>query len=225
MQISVQGEQRVRVAPERAELHLSVTRQGPDRARVVAAVTATANQVGRELGALQASGAVERYAIEPLRTYSSKKTPSSAERITASVDARVTFADFEALGRYTADLGGRTGVQLSWVRWSLTDATADRLRDECIAGAIGRARDRASSMARAAGADDIEIVEIADPGLLSGGETRTMLGGGRELSAMAARGLAMEEAEAVEIRPEEIEVGAQLQVRFVTREARGPAPA
>jgi uncharacterized protein YggE len=215
MQITVQGEQRVRVAPERAELHLSVTQQGTDRARVVADVTENANGLSRDLDALTASGAVERFAVEPLRTYAWKKNPASAERITATVDARVTFADFEALGRFTADLGNRGGVQLGWVGWSLTDATADRLRDECIAGAVGRARDRAASMARAAGAGALEIVEIADPGMLAVGEARTMLGG-RDMVAMSARGMKMAEPEAVEIRPEEIEVGAQLQVRFVT---------
>ncbi len=216
MQISVQGEQRVRVAPERAELHLSVTKQGTDRARIVADVTENANRLAGELDALKASGAVEKFAVEPLRTYAWKKNPASAERITATVDARVTFADFEALGRFSAELGNRAGIQLGWVGWSLTDATADRLRDECIAGAVGRARERAASMARAAGAGDLEIVEIADPGMLSSAEARTMLGGGRDMIAMSARGMKMDEPDAVEIRPEEIEVGAQLQVRFVT---------
>lgn len=216
MRISVQGEQRVRVVPERAELHLSITLQGTARERVIADVTSIANQVGGELVALQASGAVERSAVEPLRTYASRKNPASPERVTATVAARADFVDFEALGRYTAELAGRTGIQLGWVRWSLTDATADRLRDECIEGAVHRARARAEAMARAAGASAIEISEIADPGLLGGGESQTMLGGGREMVALASRGMAMDEAAAVEIRPEEIEVGAQLQVRFVT---------
>ena len=140
MQISVQGEQRVRVAPERADLSLAASQEGTDRAKVVADVTAAANEIGRELEAFKAAGVVERYSVQAMRTYAWKKGPHSPERITASVDITARFVDFAALGGYTAEAAARTGVRLGWVNWALTDATADRLRDECIAGAVARAR-------------------------------------------------------------------------------------
>lgn len=218
MQISVQGDQRVRVAPERAELFLNVTEEGTDRSKVIAAVTAAANRVAGELAEATTAGTVESHVVEPLRIHAWRKNRTSAERVTATVGVRATFVDFEALGRSTADLAGRPGVQLGWVRWFLTDATADRLRDECIAGAVDRARSRAEAMARAAGAGEIEIVEIADPGLLGTADAQTMFGGREKLFAARAMGMSAEAApEPVEIRPEDIEVAAQLQLRFVTR--------
>lgn len=215
MKISVQGEQRVKVAPERAELYLAASGEHTDRAKVIADVTATANQLGRELEELKQAGAVERYTVQPLRTWAVRKGRSRVEQITATVELTADFADFEALGRFTSDVSGRDGVRLAWVRWRLTDATADRLRDECIAGAVERARQRAEAMARAAGAGTIEIVEIADPGLLGNPEpqvplARPMMARGAMASPMA------DESESVQIVPQEIEIGAQLQLRFDT---------
>lgn len=212
MQISVMGEQRVRVAPERAVAHLTVTIEGNDRSTAVAEATAAANGIKAELDALKGSAAVETFAIEPLRTWSWRPSERAAERFSANVEVRATFADFDALGHYAADVAGRRGVQLGWVEWALTDATADRLRDECIAGAVKGARERAEAMARAAGAGAIEITEIADPGMLAGPEMR--------MASAAAKGYGgrgMDAAEPVQIVPEELEIGAALQLRFSTR--------
>lgn len=216
MQISVEGRQQVTVAPERAELSLTAVLEGAERDKVIRDVTVIANQIGREVEQLQHVGSVERHTVQPLRVNSWKKNRTSPERITVSVDLQITFIDFESLGRYTADLGGRDGVRLGWVNWSLTDATADRLRDECIEGAVARARQRAEAMARAAGAGEIEITEIADPGLLGTPEARQSFDAMRPMMAMSARGKAMEEPEAVVVVPQEIEIGAQLQLRFAT---------
>lgn len=217
MQISVSGEQHVKAAPERAELALSVTSEGPDRAALLAEVTAAANQIHQEMSALHDGGSVERFSMQPLRTYSWRRNRSAAERVTASVDLTASFSDFEALGRYTADLGARNLVRLGWVNWTLTDATADRLRDECIAGAVLRARHRAKAMARAAGAGPIEIVEIADPGLMGSSEAKVMFSDRRTMSGMARQAMIdRPEPEVVQVVPQEIEIGAQLQLRFTT---------
>ena len=61
----------------------------------------------------------------------------------------------------------------------------------------------------------IEIVEIADPGLLGNPEphvplARPMMARGAMASPMA------DESESVQIVPQEIEIGAQLQLRFDT---------
>jgi uncharacterized protein len=212
MQISVQGVQQVRVAPERAELSLAASLEGTDREKVIADVTAAANEIGRELEAFKAVGAVERYSVQPLRTSAWKKGSNSPERVTASVEINARFSDFEALGRYTAEAAARTGVRLGWVNWVLTDATADRLRDECIAGAVARARQRAEAMARAAGAGAIEITEVADLGMLGVPEARMIFDGGMRSMAMAAKAA----PEPVAVVPQEVEIGAMLQLRFVT---------
>ena len=212
MQLSVQGEERVKVAPERAELNLAVSAEGADRARVVAEVTTAANRVAAELGELRDKGLVERFSVRPLQTYAFRPGRTAAQRFTATVDATAVFTDFEVLGSYTSELAVRPEARLGYVRWFLTDETARRLQDECLAGAVQRARTRAEAMARAAGAGAVEIVEIADPGLLGAAESTMGLGGAPRMFALA-KGV-RDEAEPVMIVPEQIEVGAALQLRF-----------
>lgn len=212
MLISVSAEKTVRVAPERAELNLSVEFTGPDRARAVADATATAQAV---VASLKEAG-VERPTVDALRTYTSQQ--GRAQRVTATVGVRALFTDLENLGRVVADLAEREGVRLGWVSWSLSEATENRLRDECIAGAVQRGRERAEAMARAAGASEIEITEIADPGMLGAAEVQSHLEG-RPMMAMARSAKAGGDVvpDPLEVVPSDVTIGAQLQLRFVTR--------
>lgn len=216
MQISVSGEERRQIDPERAEVHLTVSREGADRARVVGDATALANALAAELAELQQAGAVTRHVVQPLHTSVWRRTRRSAEEFTASVDLTATFADFEELGRRTGDWATREGVRLGWVRWFVTRETTRRITDECIAGAVERARERAGAMARAAGAGELEIVEIADPGLLGTPESTMHFAAAPRMMAMARSAGAADE-EPVRIEPEPVEIAVTLQLRFASR--------
>lgn len=213
MQISVSGEQHVRVPPERADLNLAASLEGSDRAALTRRVSEAVAGLTDELTALREAGAIERFSVQPLRVFSWKAN-RIGQRVHVTADLAVTFVDFEELGRFTAEVGRRDGVRLGGVSWRLTDETADRLRDECIAGAVARATKRAEAMARAAGKDAVEIVEIADPGLL--GDAAVAMPVAYAAAAFKPRGAAVPEDEGFEVIPEDIEIGALLNLRFVT---------
>ncbi len=213
MQISVSGEQHVRVPPERADLNLAASLEGSDRAALTRRVSEAVAGLTDELTALREAGAIERFSVQPLRVFSWKAN-RIGQRVHVTADLAVTFVDFEELGRFTAEVGRRDGVRIGGVDWRLTDESADRLRDECIAGAVARATKRAEAMARAAGKDAVEIVEIADPGLL--GEAAIAFGAPVAGAAFRARGAAAPDDSGFEVIPEDIEIGALLNLRFVT---------
>lgn len=212
MIIVVGGSHEVRHAPERAVVHLSVAQEGNVRTTVLAAVSEAANVLKRELDALASAGRVERVVVEPPRTWSWKPRRQQ-ERFSATVEVRVTFTDLEALGPFAADAGSRPLVRLGGVGWELTDATRRRLQDDAIAAAIARARERAEAMARAAGAGDLRVLKITDPGLMDAP------GAGVARYAMAAMSRGGEDAAPVEIVPEDVSIDVSVQVRFEATEA------
>ena len=213
MHITVQGTHSVRVDPERAELHLAAQVESGSRERALADVTRTANSLAETIAALEG---VERHSIDPVRVSSWRPSDQNgrrlAERITARVSLVVEFTDFASLADFTTRVGAQAGVQLGGVAWSVTDATRERLEAEVMAEAVRQARVRATAMADADGGGDLEIVEMADPGLL-GGPGAFAAGGHPEMRAMAM-GMASDGG-SVEIVPEKVEVSASVHVRFL----------
>ena len=78
------------------------------------------------------------------------------------------------------------------------------------AGQLGQEKDYIEGVKVGA----IEITEVADPGLLGTPEARMDFGGDTRVYAMAASMKGGAEPESVKVVPEEIEIGAQLQLRF-----------
>ena len=98
---------------------------------------------------------------------------------------------------------------------TLTEETRGRIEAEALTQAIGRARRRAVAMATVDGGQDVEIVEIADPGLLGGQVVGAEPGVMRQFARSA-------EAGSVHLLPEDVEVTEVVHVRFhvVERAAR-----
>lgn len=212
MNITVQGTHRVRVRPERALLHLMALAESGSRDGAVDDATRTANRLGDELEAL--SG-VEKRTLEPLRVHAWRPSDQNgrllAERVSAQVELTATFSDFDQLADFTARAGALPGVQVGGVEWSVTDETRDRLEAVVLERAIARARARALAMAASDGAGDVEITDIADPGLLAGGPEPTTVGGPQ------FRALAAEAAGAggeLNLLPQDVEIFETVHVRF-----------
>lgn len=209
MLISVHGESHVEVAPERAVASLSVSVDDATRVRALERITATLAGFDERLGALRESGAVEKFRADAVRTWAGHEGRFGQERVYATATIAAHFLDFEALGRFLTDAAARDGVALQGVTWCLTDATERARRDECIAGAVARATGRAQAMAHAAGAGEVRIVEIADPGLLGDAGGGGMAGAPR--FAMMKATLA---DDALGVEPEDVRVEVALQLRF-----------
>ena len=61
----------------------------------------------------------------------------------------------------------RDGVQLGQVEWALTDESRTSVEAAALTRAVDQARVRALAIAQAAGWADVEVEEVADPGLLA----------------------------------------------------------
>lgn len=224
MLIAVQGSHRVQVRPERATLFFMVMTEAGSRDRALAEATRSANALAAQLGEL---AGVESHSVSPVRVNTWRPSDQNgrrlAERVTAQVDLTAVFADFDALAAFTARAGSTAGVQLGGVTWSITDETRDRIEAEVLTAAIARARRRALVMARAEGASEVEVVDIADPGLLGDGEPRFEVA-----AAYGARSLKSDEGDegdeggGVDVVPEDVEVSETVHVRFqvVEKQAR-----
>ncbi len=218
MEITVQGTHRILVTPERAEVRLTAAAEFASRERAVGEATKTANRLGETL---IGSVGVDSFRVEPVRVSSWRPADQNGrrlpDRVLAQVDIAATFTDFSELAAFTALAGTTQGVSVGGVTWSVTDSTRDRLEEEVLREAITRARRRALAMAKADGGAEVEIVEVADPGLLGGASDAS---GGRSFGSYAMKASA--EVDTVDIVPEQVEVAETVHVRFRVIEKVAP---
>lgn len=214
MEITVAATARASLPPERATLTLRVTFDGQDKAHALGMTTAIARELTTRLRALEAdeSGPTTSSTVLPISVHSQRPYSHTGELLplqhTASATMRVTFADFDALAEFVGDVGGTDGVAVEGVEWALTDATRERIEAAVLADAVERARSRATTMAHAAGALDLQFAQIADPGLL--GEPAPQARHAMELASAAM----MDGAGGIELAPEDIVIETTLHVRF-----------
>lgn len=222
MEITVVGNHKLVLAPERATLHLSVGHEADEMEPAVAAATREANMLRSQIEALRATvpSRITWFAVLPIRTRSWRPYNNDGLimplRFRAEADVRVKFCDFTALSTFAARAGASSAVSLEWVDWALTEATKGELERKALAEAVRNARERALLMAQASGAEDVSPVEVADPGLLrdvSPGDVRIESAGLFRGSAKAAT----DGSGAVDLAPEDIEIAASVHARFVTR--------
>lgn len=174
MDITVAGTHEYSVPPERATVHLAVEFEGAEPASVLTQTNVLVNELNTHLEQLRSGvvGSVTWHAVGAVGTRAWRPFNNQGNvlpmRHAAVTRVQAKFRDFEALARFTADWGARDGVRIDAVDWALTEARRTELDADVLAEAVADARRRAIVIARAAGAGDVEPVEIADPGLLSG---------------------------------------------------------
>ena len=160
--VAVRGESVREVDPELAEFTVVVSARDKDR-------QATLNRLRDRADALRQfldrfGEAIERRETGGLHVY--PESGRKGERVTAyngSVSTLLTVTDFAALGEMMLAIAAQDQTQVHGPTWSLRpDSPAHReSRRAAVADAISRARE----YAEAVGAEIIELVELADPGL------------------------------------------------------------
>ncbi|MGJ5591731.1 SIMPL domain-containing protein, partial [Micrococcus lylae] len=127
-----------------------------------------------------------------------------------SVAVTAVFTDASVLGERVSEWALRPPLEIGWVDWQLTDATHRELEESALTEAVADARRRAQVMATAAGASEVRGLEVADPGLLSGGEA-AQDSGVRFARAYAANG--GHSGDGFAVVPEDVTVEAAVDVR------------
>lgn len=218
MEISVQGTHEETVQPEIGRLHASAQAEAGDKNEVLRAATAVVQRLHAELKRLQEAGQVGELVVRPITTSSWRPVSRGRQQppiYRAHASIRADFTDFVALADLAAQLGAMEGLELNRVEWRLTDDTRRELVNACLTRAVEQARDRALTMARAAGESAVAFVQLADPGLLGQRPTVESFGGlpqaGMMRSAMMSDDLA-----GIEIQPEDLTVSGVVEARFRT---------
>lgn len=212
--ITVRGEHELRVAPERATVHLSVALDGPDRQIVVDRTLSLAAPVRESILAREESGAVTAWTSQRLSIQADRPWNNEGKRLApvyrAAVDFTATFSDLSEMSVWSTEVSGWDGVTIGYVDWHLTRETEAEVEREVATQAVGVAVSRARAYAQALGLENVTALEIADRGLISESAAPA------QMHAKALRGAALDMASAppMEFQGEEIAVSATVEARF-----------
>ena len=171
--ITVQGSARSELPPEQAVLRFTITAEGPERAPVVAAVTAALREVSSVLAARHADqGAVsqwsaDRVSVTSHRPWSNDGTPAALVH-QASAAGRATISRVDAVAELVDALAAHDLVAIDSLEWSLTDARLEREQRDVRARAVADALAKAEVLAASVGLGSLTPLALADPGMLDG---------------------------------------------------------
>jgi hypothetical protein len=218
-EITVRGTFSAFQPPERGTVHATLGYEGPSMQPVY-------DRVARDLAAVKASiapledaehGQVTWWSTQDVRTWSNRPWHKDGKQLPlvhhASVGIQVKFRDFAALSRWVGRHVAETeGFALSRVEWALTAKRREALTTEVRTRAVEDAVSRAQLYADALGLGEIRPVAVADAGMLGPG-VRPEDGAAKPqfMRAAAVGGGATE----MELAPEDVEVSAVVDARFV----------
>lgn len=216
--ITVRGSDEVRLNPELAVAHVSLTTDGPSRGGVVEAITALAVPVRADLTARKDAGSLSEWNSQRVSIWSDRPWNNDGKQLDlvhhASVELTATFTDFVALSDWLNALSENDNAQVGQIDWQLTPETRTKTEREVATAAVAAAVERATAYAQALGHATVTPQEIADLGLLSDGAANP----GREPSLMKSRMMAADAAAGsggIEFQPDAIVVSASVEARFI----------
>jgi uncharacterized protein YggE len=219
IEVTVRGVFSAFQSPERATVTLNVGHQGASKSEVYAATVASANRVATAIQALADApdGPVTWWSSERLRTWSQKPWNKDGKQLPlvhhAATSAQAKFRDFAALGAFLDDAVPLPGVSVEGISWTLTVAREQQLVAQARAQAVQDAAAKAAHYAAALGLHSVFPVAVADVGMLGGARFE----GGSAMGVAYARGSAGGAAEPLRLQPQDIEVSAQVDARFLAR--------
>jgi len=213
--ITVRGENESRVAPERAVAHVSATVDGPDRGAVVERIAALATPVREDLASRHQKGTIVEWASHRVSVWSERPWSSEGVQLDlvhhASVELTATFTDFVVLSDWLNALADVDGIQIGAVDWLLSPETRSRVERDVATAAVAVAVERATAYAGALGLSSVTPLEIADLGLLTGGQEAA---GSPRMYAKSAMAMDAAGSSAVDFQPDDIVVSAAVEARF-----------
>lgn len=216
MEITIIGTATRSVIPTLATCHLTVSVEGTSKDDVIADATSTSNQLADHCAALDKSGELDTWSSGGLRTSTwqgyDNNGNAAAPRHSANASLTVTFARTDNLGDHLAQWAAIPHVSVSHVTWVLTDDAERSANDDLIAEALADATRRATAVATASGHTDVlEVLQIADPGLLGTNAAPEPPSFGGQRMAMYA---ADSGGDAIALKPAPIHVTVSLHVRY-----------
>ncbi|TQK72683.1 SIMPL domain-containing protein [Nocardioides sp. SLBN-35] len=218
-EFTVRGSHSAFQPPERGTAHITLAFQGP-------ALQPAYDRVVHDLEAVKASiqelhdpadGPVTWWSTQHVRTWAQRPWNKDGKQLPlvhhASVGVQVKFRDFGRLATWVGRLvSSAEGFRLDGVEWALTEARRVELERTVRVRAVQEAARRAQEYADALGLGTVRPVAVADAGMLSQGISP--IGGGPAAYMRMAAKESGGGAE-LELAPEDIEVSAEVDARFV----------
>ncbi|WP_454300883.1 SIMPL domain-containing protein [Salana multivorans] len=215
--IAVHGTASRKVPPELARVVVVSTATGDDRGAVVSRVVAQHERLAGEAARFEESGAAEGWHSDGLTTgitwdwHTIEGSNERHRQFCADADVTVTFRDVASLQTWLVDVAQRDDVEVSEVRWELTDASRTAALSLLRAAAVTDAVTRAVDLADAAGLGTPRLAAIFEPGLRPGtGEGGPVPMYARAMAADSGGGGGLD------LRPQDIELTAAVSADFVT---------
>lgn len=220
--LTVQGTARAELDPERATLRFTVAADGPERAPVVAAVTASLAAASDQLGTRQSAGSIVSWSVDQLSVSAQRPWTNDGSQAPlvhrASASGRAVFESPEAAAELVDALAADSAVSIDSLEWSLTDASLARAQADIRTQAVADALGKAAVLAAAVGRPGVDAVALADPGMLDGSSG----GVGPQPRFEKAMAMSMDAGGAggFSLRPQPIIIDVAVDGRFVARPAR-----
>ncbi|HWJ10174.1 MAG TPA: SIMPL domain-containing protein [Nocardioides sp.] len=220
-EFTVRGSHSAFQRPERGTVHVSLSSEGPEPQPVYDRVVADLDAVKASVKELHdpERGPVTWWSTKHVRTWAERPWNQDGRQLPlvhhASVGVEVKFRDFAALGRWVGQhVSATAGFSLDGVVWALTENNRQDLERAVRTRAVQDAARRAQEYADALELGPVRPVAVADAGMLSAGLHVAGGGGAAAYSRMAAAKDSSGGAE-LELSPEDIEVSAEVDARFV----------
>jgi hypothetical protein len=224
-EITVRGSFAAFEPPERGTVHATIAFEGPAMEPVYDRVARDLEAVKESIGPLHSPdhGPVTWWSAQQLRTWSTRPWNKDGKQLPpvhhASVGIDVKFRDFTALSRWVGEhVTNTAGFRVAHVEWALTEKRQDDLRRQVRTRAVEDAVRRAQQYADALGLGEIRPVAIADAGMLG-----TRPDGGQGATFLRAAAAPGGGAPDIELVPEDIEVSAEVDARFVVGDPVAPS--
>lgn len=218
MRITLTGSHRTDVRPERATLHVEIRCEGVDRVSVVAGTRHLAAELQAEIDAMRTGEAAPITGATTASVSVRSWVPTDRdghpqERVhAATLSMTVEFRDFEELGACAFRWAARPGVDVGRIEWSLAEQTRGDVERQVLGDALRDATRRAQILADAAGAGEVRIVEIAERGMLGGGNDPGPQPRMARMMAVSANDVAG--GDRVTINPEDVSIEQEVDVVF-----------
>lgn len=219
-EFTVRGSHTAFQSPERGTVMATLGFEGPALKPVYNRVVSDLDAVKQSIQSLHnpEHGPVTWWATKHIRTWANRPWNQDGKQLPmvhhASIGIEVKFRDFTRLtdwvGRHVTTTAG---FRLDGVVWALTENNRQDLERSVRTRAVQDAARRAQEYADALDLGQVRPVAVADAGMLSIGLSPAGGGGSAPFTRMAS--MAKDSASELELSPEDIEVSAEVDARFV----------
>lgn len=219
--ITVQGMFSSFYPAERATVEVAVHHEAGRRQTAFDATVKAADLVRDGIEALHdpASGPITWWASDSVQVWNEKPWNTEGAQLPPVFHARITFtakfSDFPALSGWIESVSSVDSVTVSSISWALTDARTTGVTAEVRSRAVKDAVAKATVYAQSIGLGSVTAVAIADPGMLGDQVHGNGPAEAGFLRAVSVSGAGSQPA--LSLKPEDIEVSAVVDARFIAR--------